>query len=147
MIIVGGKGTLNTVSVYNVVGWQGDLPPLITGRHDHACASYTTVRSKILLVTGGYGGGPLDSTEIFDPVLGSWSARAALPTPMGHVKAASLDNRVLIVGMHTFYYKINFCKKRQLLSSPSPKSQIQSPKVQSPKVKTKRTWADTIITM
>ena len=32
----------NTVSVYNVLGWQEDLPPLITGRYNHACTSYTS---------------------------------------------------------------------------------------------------------
>ena len=32
----------STVSVYNVLGWQEDLPPLITGRYNHACTSYTS---------------------------------------------------------------------------------------------------------
>ena len=102
MIIIGGVGTLNTVSMYNVGGWQGDLPPLITGRQDHACAGYTTEGRKILLVTGGMiSNQALDSTEIFDPVFGTWTAGAALPTPRGYLKATNFDNRILIVGMHT----------------------------------------------
>ena len=31
IIITGGWDTRNTVSVYNVKGWQRDLPPLNTG--------------------------------------------------------------------------------------------------------------------
>ena len=40
VIITGGTSTLTTVSVYTVEGWQQDLPPLNTGRKDHACSSY-----------------------------------------------------------------------------------------------------------
>ena len=40
VIITGGKNTKNTVSVYNVRGWQEDLPPLNTGRYCHACTSF-----------------------------------------------------------------------------------------------------------
>ena len=32
VIITGGSFTKTTVSVYNVEGWQYDLPPLNTGR-------------------------------------------------------------------------------------------------------------------
>ena len=40
MILTGGFYTLNTVSIYNAEGWQRDLPPLNTGRRNHACSSY-----------------------------------------------------------------------------------------------------------
>ena len=36
----GGYYTRNIVSVYNVEGWLEDLPPLNTGRQEHACSSY-----------------------------------------------------------------------------------------------------------
>ena len=31
---------MSTVSVYNVMGWQRDLPPLDDERYSHACSSY-----------------------------------------------------------------------------------------------------------
>ena len=52
----------------------------------------------MLLVSGGYGSDTLDSTEIFDPSLGSWRAGAALPIPMYDLRATNIDNRVLLFG-------------------------------------------------
>ena len=55
---------------------------------------------KMFLVTGGKTGSVrLDSTEIYDPDLGSWRTGAALPSTMAGHKAANIDNRVLIFGM------------------------------------------------
>ena len=55
---------------------------------------------KMFLVTGGKTGSVrLDSTEIYDPDLGSWRTGAALPSPMIGHKAVNIDNRVLILGM------------------------------------------------
>ena len=57
----------------------------------------------MLLVTGGIdgvsGSGLTDSTEIYDPDIGSWRTRAALPSPMQDMRAASLGNRVLVFGI------------------------------------------------
>ena len=55
---------------------------------------------KILLVIGGYGiDDVLNSTEIYDPDLGSWRVGAALlPSPMADLIATSIDNRVLVFG-------------------------------------------------
>ncbi len=52
----------------------------------------------MLLVSGGYDGSYLDSTEIFDPSLRSWRAGAALPSPMSGLRATNIDNRVLLFG-------------------------------------------------
>ena len=67
----------------------------------------------MLLVTGGWdkvkyssyqgsgfqGSGMLDSTETFDPLLGSWTASGAkLPKPMQNHKVANINGRVLIFG-------------------------------------------------
>ena len=59
---------------------------------------------QILIVSGGMGAVRLDSTEIFDPDLGSWSAGAALPMKYGinGLKSATIDNRVFIFGK-TFF--------------------------------------------
>ena len=55
----------------------------------------------MFLVTGGKGGsGFLDSTELYDPSVGSWVvAGAKLPRPMSNVKAINIDDRVLIFGI------------------------------------------------
>ena len=47
VIITGGHFTLNTVSMYDVEGWQKDLPPLNTGRERHACTSYWSEERKV----------------------------------------------------------------------------------------------------
>ena len=60
---------------------------------------------QMLLVSGGWTGDVrLDSTEIFDPDLGSWSAEAALPMKYGinGLKSATIDNRVFIFGKAFF---------------------------------------------
>ena len=59
---------------------------------------------KILLVSGGYIGSYLDSTELFDANLGGWtSAKAALPNPMSGLIAATIDNRVYAFGIDILY--------------------------------------------
>ena len=52
----------------------------------------------MFIVSGGYGSGYLDSTEIFDQSLGSWRAGAALPFPVYRLRATNIDNRVLLFG-------------------------------------------------
>ena len=59
----------------------------------------------MFLVTGGVGTAadqsplPLDSTEIYDPDVGSWRARTPLPIPMNGLKAVTIANMVLIFGI------------------------------------------------
>ena len=52
----------------------------------------------MFLVSGGYGDDWLDSTEIFDPSLGSWRAGAALPSSREGLRVTTIDNRVLLFG-------------------------------------------------
>ena len=54
----------------------------------------------MFLVSGGFLEGFLDSTEVYDPDFGSWRVRAALPRPMLDLKAANINNRVLIYGIN-----------------------------------------------
>ena len=51
-------------------------------------------------MTGGksIGTGYFDSTELFAPLVGSWTTGYKLPTPNNGLKAATVDNRVLIFG-------------------------------------------------
>ena len=55
---------------------------------------------KMFLVTGGKGGsGSLDSTEVYDPSVGSWvMTEAKLPRPRNGLRALNIDDRVLIFG-------------------------------------------------
>ena len=58
---------------------------------------------KMFLVSGGYrdkSSENLDSTEIFDPDLGRWTAGAALPSKMRALRAANIDGRVLFFGIN-----------------------------------------------
>ena len=58
---------------------------------------------KMFLVSGGYrekSSGYLDSTEIYDPVLGRWTAGAALPSKRSALRAANIDGRVLLFGIN-----------------------------------------------
>ncbi len=55
----------------------------------------------MFLVTGGYDGGTdnLDSTEIFDPLVGTWTTSGAkLPRPMRGIRAES----TLLFGNYQF---------------------------------------------
>ena len=47
MIVTGGVDAKNTVSVYNMEGWQQDLPSLNSGRSRHACSSYWSGERRV----------------------------------------------------------------------------------------------------
>ena len=54
----------------------------------------------MLLVTGGFAGSYfLDSTEVFDPSVGSWATKAKLPQPLEGLRATNINDRVLIFGI------------------------------------------------
>ena len=58
---------------------------------------------KMFLVSGGYrdkGSEYLDSTEIYNPDQGSWTAGAALPSKRDALRAANIDGRVLFFGIN-----------------------------------------------
>ena len=60
---------------------------------------------KMFLVTGGWSrvgdtGDKIDSTEIYDPDLGSWRGGAALPSKREGLMAVSIDGRVLFFGIN-----------------------------------------------
>ena len=59
----------------------------------------------MFLVTGGYGiSNYLDSTETFDPLVGSWTeSRAKLPRPMDGLRAANIIDSVLMFGNYLYY--------------------------------------------
>ena len=47
VVVTGGGYTMKTVVRYGQQGWLGDLPPLITGRKDHACSSYVSSKRVV----------------------------------------------------------------------------------------------------
>ena len=47
VIITGGSSTMNTVSVYNIEGWQHNTYSLNTGRSGHACSSYLSEERRV----------------------------------------------------------------------------------------------------
>ena len=53
---------------------------------------------KVLLVTGGSDGSYLDTTEVFDSSVGSWTAGASLPRSMAFLSATYMEDKVLIFG-------------------------------------------------
>ena len=56
---------------------------------------------KMFLVSGGNrDGDQIDSTEIYDPDLGSWRGGAALPSKLEGLMAANIDGRVLFFGIN-----------------------------------------------
>ena len=50
------------------------------------------------MVTGGYGGGYLDSTELLRPGSDWQEITSRLPRPMTGVRVMTVDNRVLLFG-------------------------------------------------
>merc|ERR1712037_45664 len=96
----GGLDTLNTVSVYNVEGWQEDLPSLNTGRSSHACSSYMSGERRVFMVMGGWTGSDnTDTTETFASNEDMWTTSGGrLPRPMSGLRAATVNDRILIFG-------------------------------------------------
>ena len=66
---------------------------------------------QVLLVTGGIGSDHtlyfLDTTEVFDPSVGSWTAGARLLRPMWGLRAAYIAEQVLIFGKGNFILYTN----------------------------------------
>ena len=64
---------------------------------------------QVFLVTGGMNwdinwyDAPLDTTEVYDPSVGSWTAGARLPSPMSVLKAASIEDQILNFGKDIFF--------------------------------------------
>ena len=62
----------------------------------------------MFLVTGGWDGAEiLDSTELYDPSVGSWADGAKLPQAVSGLKAININDRVLIFGNNNYFYMIH----------------------------------------
>ena len=58
-------------------------------------------------MTGGVGYQLLDSTEVYNPSVGSWTAGARLPRAMYGLRAAYIEDQVLIFGEGYFITDTN----------------------------------------
>ena len=64
---------------------------------------------QAFLVTGGKGRDgsdgylDLDTTEVYDPSVGTWAPGARLPRPMSYLSATYIDDRVLVFGKDTLF--------------------------------------------
>ena len=120
-MLTGGTSTKQTVSVYGVKGWEGDLPNLLEGRYDHACASYMKRGKRVMIVAGGSGTFPgYDSTEILTMGAKAWTTVTPLPRYLEGPRMVTLDNKVYITGteklfilfiLEIFVYQICTCGK------------------------------------
>ena len=67
---------------------------------------YIIIILQVLLVTGGYDGSDwLDSTEILDD--NNWRITAPLPSARSGLRAASIDNKILVFGRNIFIFIIS----------------------------------------
>jgi len=107
-VVTGGKDSKQRVTQYSLTGEVTELPDLINGRYYHACSQFVNTEGvTTLLVTGGYGGGYLSSTEIFTLDSGDWISSlfglgtgywmeaASLPSPRGYFSGATIGNSFL----------------------------------------------------
>ena len=84
---------------------------------------FQTLYIQVLLVIGGLYSYFLDSTEVFNPTVGSWAmAGAKLPRPMCCSSAININDRVLIFGIflkiliHLIHIDMKFYRKTYSLS-------------------------------
>jgi len=95
-----GNNLHGKVDRYNSEGkYLDSLPDLFTPRAYHACTSFFTNGEQALLVAGGFVSGqgePESSTEIYSN--GVWRPGGNLPRAMNGLRAAHLNQQVVITG-------------------------------------------------
>jgi len=110
MILTGGQGTDALVTEYTNLGSADKviatpLTSLTSPRHHHACGLVTTAGSHMLIVTGGFQGHSLDSTEVMDytdGIAGRWWPANPLPSPRDSLHGASIDGLFYLAGGNTY---------------------------------------------
>merc|ERR1719507_16514 len=97
-----GSGIHGIVNRYDSQGnYLGSLPDLGTARSDHACATFVSSDGEEgLLVAGGEDTKwiKLTSTEVYLPSTRSWTSGGDLPRALIVLRAAHLNQRVVVTG-------------------------------------------------
>ena len=109
----GGWYSYNKVSEYSESGFTRYLPELQQGREDHGCSYFVNEEGtkvdidsnscgviifQTFLVTGGYNGGYLSSTELLVENSAKWIYSGELPTPREGLRGVNIDQRVIMTG-------------------------------------------------
>ena len=112
-LLTGGLYSANEVSEYNQNGYQRKLPQLLQGRFYHGCSYFDNedgtkvdydsnscgvIIFQTFLVTGGYNGDYISSTELLLETSSNWIYSGELPTPRGGLRGANIDRRVIMTG-------------------------------------------------
>jgi N-acetylneuraminic acid mutarotase len=108
--IVGGynssSGTLDTVEIYDpATNTWSPTGTLLTGRAGHRAVEVTTASGAQLMVMGGYdSSSELDSSELYDASLGTWSSAGTMGTARSVFGAVVLSSgKVLVAGGSSFF--------------------------------------------
>ncbi len=102
VLVVGGRddtlGTdLATAELYNpVTGTWASAAPLPSARTAHTATLLQD--GRVLVVGGEFNFSALNSAQIYDPALNSWSATPTLTARYGHTATLLPDGRVMVVG-------------------------------------------------
>ena len=112
----GGQNGLSRVQAYTVGGSKERLAELNRPRRAHACGYFYNgnnlvitlllifniiilVFSQVYLVAGGYHIGELDSTELLTEGASAWVFSGVLPSVRRGLRAATLDNKLIVIGI------------------------------------------------
>jgi hypothetical protein len=103
LYVIGGRNVPKPMEVFDPTGAGSWVlgPPMPAPRAGLGAA---VLAGKIHVVGGRLGNGPLDGPgvpthDIFDPIMGTWGARAPLPVPTGdNYSTAALAGRLFVMG-------------------------------------------------
>merc|ERR1719342_514219 len=104
-VITGGSPSVTTVSKYDKNGWVMDLTSMNTGRRFHACGHYYSDANELIyLVTGGYNGRNIISTEVMSASESTWSYVGNLPIAAYIMRGISVNNHIFLTGGYGVEY-------------------------------------------
>ena len=101
------------MSEYGEAGFIRYLPDLNQGRYYHGCSHYEDgegrkvnidinysplILVQTYLVSGGFYGGYLSSTEVLLETGSAWTLTGQLPSPRSGLRAARIDNKIVMTG-------------------------------------------------
>jgi len=103
VVLTGGKDVHSLVTEYSGISsgqvTSRTLPDLLTGRYYHACGSYTLEGEMVLLITGGFLGHYLSTTEVLSHPDGqAWREVGRLPSGRRGLVGASLGGVFHVTG-------------------------------------------------